>query len=68
MESKAIISGKKVFTILLALFGIACFGAVLLILGVEFGRYIAIVGVFAGAITTMACSVLAMVGWIEKDF
>jgi len=68
MDNKAVISGKKVFILLLVIFGIACLGFVLLVLGVEFGRYIAIISVIAGAIITMSCSVLAMIGWIEKDF
>jgi hypothetical protein len=68
MNNGHMISGKKIFALLLPLFFIAVIGFILLLLDINFGRYMVYFGVSLGAIVTMFSGLLAAIGKIEKDF
>ena len=59
-------SFEKLIALELTLFAIAIFGVIILLLGYEIGRYIAVYTIIPGAIIGLVYGLLASTGLIKK--
>lgn len=67
MNSESKISAARVFKIVLFSLLIAVSGIFLILLGIEWGRYLVYVSVPVGAVVTIVGTLLAMAGRLNKD-